>query len=627
MRYLINIQRDGDQYNGRIRSGNGGTPFNLTNVQLGADTKVEINGYPRTLGDIVENLVHHRIESIEADLDEGGQLAVGRHLYAETFGRMKAAGWALPVQAEGIEVRIVTEDEHIARLPWVLLASDGAFLSANGWSVALSSRDTYTDCVLPPSPKVLLVMPEPAGAPTRAEKHLEDIVRTLSSANSLHTPGRNLEVAHTWEQFLHLARNFAPHVIYYYGHGVGDFHASSLLFVTGEGQDAVEKPIVDFVNGLLSAPGLSPRLVYLNCCQGDTGGLLGAGRQLGGAVPAVISNCTAAHIGTAQRQGLTLLQSILLKATPPHTAVAEMRRDMAGMDLTFRDVRWMTPVLHCHYDAWRAEKPRPRNRIERDPDWRLKLNRREQFNAIFSPAVQMLSYHSPRTLAYVWYGQEGQGVELFNQRVKVELQRHCMRSRVLFREVKVQWPMAPHDFNGSMESMLTSALDVAALDEITGLLNAELAGTGHAEALLYIRPRPISPEAVSAQAVKRYLAWWNKRVVPLLAGCSSYALIGLPFIVRDVKEFDTSLSAEGVREWDFSHTGFSVLDEMGCLVRRDVVDYLLNYDIVDLPVEPRNRAIDSILAETRGEYELTLGKVTDIERLAWNYYEVEESHI
>lgn len=619
MRYLINIQRGGDQYQGRIRSGDGATTFNLTNLRLGSDTKIDINGYLRTLGYVVENLVHHRIESIEADLDEGGQLAVGQHLYAETFGRMKAAGWALPGQGEGIEVRVVTEDEHIARLPWVLLASDGAFLSTSGWSVALSSRDTYTDCVLPPSPKVLLVMPEPANAPTRAEKHLQDIVGTLSSANSLHTPGRNLAVAHTWEQFLHLARTFAPHVIYYYGHGDGDFHASSLLFVTGEGRDVVERPIIDFVNALLKEPGLSPRLVYLNCCKGDTGGLLGAGRQLGRAVPAVISNCTAAHIGTAQKQGLALLQSMLLKATPPHTAMAEMRRGLADMGLTLRDVRWMTPVLHCHYDGWRAEKPRPRNRIERDTDWRLKLNRHEQFNAVFSPAVQMLNYHSPRTLAYVWYGHEGQGVELFNQRVRVELQRHCERSRVLFREVKVEWPMAIHDFNSSMEFMLTSALGVVALDEITGLLNAELAGTGHGAALLYIRPRPLSPDKVSPLAVKKYLTWWNTRVVPHLVGCTSYAVIGLPFIVGNVKEFDTTLSAEGVREWDFSHTGFSVLSEMGYLVRRDVIEYLKNCGISDLPEEPRNRVIDSILAETRGEYELTLGKVTDIENLAWNY--------
>jgi hypothetical protein len=626
MRYLINIQRVGDQYHGRVRSGDGGPTFDLTDIQLGAASKVEINGYVRTLGEVVESLVYHRVESIEADLDEIGQLAVGQHLYAETFGRLKSAGRALPWQGGGTEVRIVTADEHIARLPWVLLASDGAFLSANGWSVALSSREKLMDCALPPSPKVLLVMPEPRNAPTKAKTHLEDIVQKLSSANSLHTPGRNLEVAHTWEQFLDLARSFAPHVIYYYGHGVGDFNSSSLLFVTGERRDAVEKPIIDFTNGLLNAPGLPPRLVYLNCCQGDTGGLLGAGRQLGGSVPAVISNCTAAHIGTAQRQGLTLLESIIMKATPPHVAVAEMRRDMAGLGLSFRDVRWMTPVLHCHYDTWRAELPRPQNRIERDPDWRLKLNRREQFDAVFSPAVLMLSHHSPRALAYIWYGQEGQGVGHFNQRVKVELQRYCTRTGVRFREVNIEWPSALPDFSSSMEFMLTSAFGVKALDEIAGQLNAELAGGEHREALLYIRPRPLSPIAVNTQVVKKYLAWWNARVVPLLTGSKSYALIGLPFIVENPGEFASSLSAGRVNDWDFSHTGFKVLDEMGCLVRRDLIEFLQNYDIVDLPVEPRNRAIDSILKETRGEYELTLGKVNDIERLAWNCYGAEESH-
>jgi hypothetical protein len=622
MRYLVNIQNAGNEYRGYIRSAESDMHFDLGNIRLGEDVPVEINGYIRTLGEITENLVYHRIENLETDFDEGGQLAVGRYLYAETFGKLNSPNHLKQRQDKDVEVRIITTDEHIARLPWVLLASGGVFLSTNGWSMALSSNDSYRDCVLPPSPKILLAMPEPSNALTKAEQHLEEIVRKLSTANSLYTLGGNLEVAYTWEQFEQLVQRFEPHVIYYYGHGIGDFYTSRLQFVTGERRETVEKPIIDVANCLLNMPNNPVRLVYLNCCQGDTGGLLGAGRQLGAFVPAVISNCTAAHIGTAQKQGLTLLQSILINAVTPHVAVAEMRRNLGNLNLSFSDVRWMTPVLHCHYDDWKAEKPRSRNRIDRDPDWQLKLNRVKQFSDVHSLTLQMLSHRSPHTLAYVWYGQEGQGVELFNQRVKVELQRYCRNANVHFREINVQWPLAISDFNSSMEYMLTKALGVVTLDEIASLINAEIAGMTNRESLLYIRPRPMHPEEVHPRMIKRYLAWWNAKLVPLLSRSKSYALIGLPFIVENSKEFENSLVTEGVDEWDFSHTGFRVLDEMGNLVRKDLIDYLLRYDIVDLPTQPRNLVIDNILEETNGKYELTMAKVRDIERLVWNHYEM-----
>jgi hypothetical protein len=81
----------------------------------------------------------------------------------------------------------------------------------------------------------------------------------------------------------------------------------------------------------------------------------------------------------------------------------------------------MTPVFHCHYDQWKANHPKPASRLERDPHWSLKLDRVRQFGQVFYQTSQMLQEHKPRSLAYIWYGQEGQGVDLFHKRLKFEL--------------------------------------------------------------------------------------------------------------------------------------------------------------------------------------------------------------
>ena len=100
-------------------------------------------------------------------------------------------------------------------------------------------------------------------------------------------------------------------------------------------------------------------LVYVNCCQGDAGGFLGVGMQLADFVPAVMTNRTVAMVSAAQAQALAFWENVLLKGIAPHKAVTRLYRGMEDLNLSAVDVRWMTPVLHCGYDTWRANPPEP----------------------------------------------------------------------------------------------------------------------------------------------------------------------------------------------------------------------------------------------------------------------------
>lgn len=103
--------------------------------------------------------------------DERGQLEIGRFLYQQLFASLDARKKRRLRDADEVALRVVTSEEHIARLPWVLLADEGIFLSTVGWSVAVSGKPESRNIELPPSPRILVIAPEPAGvAKTQGEQ-------------------------------------------------------------------------------------------------------------------------------------------------------------------------------------------------------------------------------------------------------------------------------------------------------------------------------------------------------------------------------------------------------------------------------------------------------------------------
>lgn len=619
MRLFVEIKNSGGGYRGSVYQDDRVPLYDLPAPALGPDEPLTLNGETRRLGEILRALLQGPSPELTAAFDERGQLEFGQFLYRQVFGPLDAATRER-LRQEKVEVRIVSDDEHVARLPWVLLAAEGVFLSATGstgWSVALGGGGALPDCELPPSPRILLVMPEPAGLPrVDSEQHLEELEDVLSTANYLHTAGRHLVVVKDWEGFKRAAKEFKPHVVYYYGHGTSDGRTSSLIFAEGEKARRAEKPVADFANCLRLEDGDGPSLAYVNCCLGDAGGWLGVGRQLGSFIPAVITNCLSAYSGAAQRQGLTLLRSLIVKGEPPHVAVANMRGNLADLNFSFRDMRWMTPVLHCHYGSWKAHPPRPPSPLERDPHWRFKLDRVRQFGQVFYQTKTMLSQRKPRSLAYIWYGKEGQGVELFHQRLKVELQEDLTDTHLY--EVLPAWPQEFYNFHRSMTDMLLEAFDVQSLQEIPDRIRTETRAVTGRQVLLYVRHEPVRPGMLlTPDLLHKYLEWWDANVAVLLED-QSFGLLGISFVVRKPSVFrSVLLEKKQLNAIRLGRTRVRLLDEMERLQKEDLIDFIETHNL-PLPEKFRDRVLDEIMDECNGEYDKILERLKNIEELIWN---------
>lgn len=611
LRYFVEIDEGGAQ--GRLHQGNPAYAHPLPHLQLHPQAEVQIKGKPYSLGVLMQALTGYHPEDLRVAYDERGQLELGQYLHQQVFGPLSSAE-RQRLQHGQVELQIVTRDEHVARLPWALLANDGVFLTTAGWSVTLAHRPEEPACELPPSPRMLVVAPQPVGEQeTKASSHLEKLEELLSDADPRHTWGSNLRKAATWEEFTRIVQEFRPEVVYYYGHGVGDRHTSRLMFATDKEHRRVDIPIADVAACLRQAPGGPPQIAYLNCCQGDAGGFLGAGWQLGNAIPAVVTNRTVAAIDAAQAQGLSFWRKVLIDGLTPHRAVTEMTTAFVEHGLTLKDTRWMTPVLHRHYAAWRAHPPQPQNLLDRSPHWRLKLDRVNQFSLVVYPTSSMLRERRPRTLAYVWYGEEGQGIDLFHQRLTVEL-RELMPDVFLY-EVQPAWPLEFSRPDRSFRDMLTEAFGVNALNDIPARIRAENRGAAGRQTLVHIRHLPMRSKLVTPDTFKTYLEWWDKNFAPLLQE-QVFALLGVSFVVTKPKNFLEIFTNKGVASLPLKHTEFQLLQEMEKLAKTDLLRFLNTHNI-PVPEQSINRVLDEILARTGGHYEMTLEALKDVADRAW----------
>jgi hypothetical protein len=614
-RYIVEIaSRDGG-YQGTIYQGNRMYARNLRDLQLGPDAEIVIKSQSYRLDALVDALIGYQANDLQTAYDERGQLEIGRHLYHQLFGDLNPAE-RQQLRERTLDVRIVTEDEHIARLPWVLLADGGVFLSATGWSVALALRVCDDLCELPPSPRMLVVAPQPVGVEaTRAERHLEALELLLSGTDPRHVRGQFLNVVTTWEAFVREVERFKPDIVYYYGHGIGDRHVSRLVFARQQGNQRYDVPMIDVAGLLRDMPGRPPRLIYLNCCLGDAGGLLGAGQAFGEAIPAVISNRTVAHIDAAQAQGMAFWRSVVIDGIAPHIAVAEMRRRIVSMGLSHSNERWMTPVLHCHYGTWTSNPPKAGNQTNGDPHWRLKLDRVRQFSQVFFLTSQMLWEQRPRSLAYVWYGQPGQGVDLFHQRLTVELQEKLPDTSLVER--LPEWPPVPSW--ESYKDMMLSAFEVATFDHIPGRIRELTHGVSDRQILVYVRHAPVrssqSSGVITPRVLKSYLEWWDEYFIKELGG-QVFAVLGVSFVVGKPTAFHRALNKRGVIDMPLDRTLLWVLDEMDRVTKKDLIQFLQTHN-VRVPLSHRDRVLDEVLETTQGNYDLTLEALKDLVARVW----------
>lgn len=617
--YFLTVERAGAAYQGRLHRGDPGKAVVLENLELGADTQVTIDGQAHRLGTLVDALTAFDTAFLKSHLDLRGQLALGAHLYRQSFGRIEPYVRSLPTEAD-VRLRILVDEaeEDVVRLPWVLLSRDGVFLCTTGWSVGLCHQACRgRDCELPPSPKMLVAIPEPQDMPpTGGEEHLDELENRLGAADPRLVRGENLHVARTWDEFRILVEEIRPAVVYYYGHGEGDRRSSHLLFEDA-GKKELEVPLADFALCLRRNGAEAPLLAYVNCCQGNAGGVLGAGWQLGTFIPAVLTNRTVAYIDAARKQATEFWDATLLRGVAPHAAVSGLYGQLGDMGLSLRDVRWMTPVFHGSYDTWRSNPSRTSRQAIADPHWEVRLDREEQFSLLAHQTRTMMRQRRPVCRAYVWYGHEGQGVDAFHERVRCDL-RDDLEDTTLHR-IDPLWPDELGDPHRSFTDMVTRAFEVSALDALPGRIRTLKRGETRRRILVFVRHASFRSGALISPAILRaYLEWWHHNVTPRLRDAGGFALIGLSFVAKDPGKLRQAVQQE--ISGSEVQSIVRILDELQPITRDHLEDFLAAYEI-SLPARRRDRELERILAETHGGYELTVEALKELQNRAWHFAE------
>ncbi|VFM98667.1 MAG: hypothetical protein BECKG1743D_GA0114223_102872 [Candidatus Kentron sp. G] len=602
----------------------------LEALRLGEAAEVAIGGKGHALGALVRRLL--AFEEGERVLDDRGQLEIGRYLYAETIARLPWGELRKLRETRAVILHIGSPDEHITRLPWVLLARGQELLCNCGWSVLLSGRpfaeaddngeyrlQPPPEMVeLPPSPRLLVIAPQPKDAPpTEASAHLDRLQALLREGDRRLIWGQNLRRADGWEEFVTVLPAFAPHLVYFYGHGAGSEQRADLLFQDNEGR-RLDVPMVDFaqcINGLESPP----RLVYVNCCQGDAAGLLGAGRQIN--APAVLTNRTVAAIPAAisitQTQAMAVWESIILKGEAPHTALQQVYLRTAELKLSRADVRWMTPVLYGDYREWRANPAPPAKRYVKDPDWHLKVDRIGQFATVSHLAREMLRNQRPRCLFFIWYGKAGEGIELFHERLEKDLEGD-LPDRAELYTVRPAWPEALTDPEIAFREVVTEAFDVADVTQVPGRIRERTQGESGRRTLTYVSHLPMETGryesremlegTINPTTLGDYFDWCD-RVYEEQLETGQHVLVGISFLVKDPPRFRAWIERE-LERLELRNSVVKPLDEMERLAEGDLRDFMDLHNI-PIPAERRNRIIKAILAKTKGHYELTIAQLED----------------
>ena len=611
LRYSVSIT---DAYLQVYRCGEERAIVSGASPKLSPRDAIILKGCEVPLDDLSQALICSNQDWINAYLDERGQVEVGHYLYQQIFG--KVSPYELAEDGTGVEVRIITKDENIARLPWVLLAHEGVFLSTMGWSVSLSADIQTADYELPPRPKILAVVPQPKKLEaTGAEEHLQDIRELLTAADLVYGDDSCFRIVSDLPSFYEELAALQPDILYYYGHGIGDQHATRLLFADQKGR-TVETPLPDLAAAFHSLPEHErPKLAYINCCQGDSGGLLGAGRQLLKHIPAVVTNRTTAFMNAARPQALAFWESLLLKGEAPHTALSATRSCLGSLGLTTADIRWMTPVLHCRYERWRANPPIAPDRSERDPNWRLKVDRINQFSRVFYQAHQMLMERKPRGLAYLWYGTPEQGLEIFHRRLSVELQEKLIDTAVY--DVTPEWPDDLHNPDRSFSDMFCQAFDIESLDHIPARIRTFSRGISGRKVLVYLCHRPVTSRYIfDPKNIRLYLNWWNCTFLPLLPE-NAHALLGVSYHAKKPASFYNFLVKKAkLDELSMSNGVVELLDELERVTRRDLMDFIRTHNIV-VPADFRDKALDEILAHSNGSYVRVIDELEHLESRIW----------
>ncbi|ETR67533.1 MAG: hypothetical protein OMM_05086 [Candidatus Magnetoglobus multicellularis str. Araruama] len=257
-------------------------------------------------------------------------------------------------------------------------------------------------------------------------------------------------------------------------------------------------------------------------------------------------------------------------------------------------------------------KPIKNRTLTHDPHWRYKLDRMAQFSQVKFMTEEMLMKQSPKVLCFLWYGEQGQGIDHFHHRLRVEFRDQLFKTELI--EIAPSWPTNFENLPESCEKMFNDAFETHSLYQIPSRIR-EL-GSGN-QSLVYIRHMPLtSTKVVTLDILKRYIEWLDHYFLPCLEKDRFFALVGISYVVNNPSKFYRLVEKRKISTMHHKNTVFRILEEMKKLDKQDLYDFLQTHNI-KLPYDSKERVLDEIISKTDGHYEQTLYELENMVNRAW----------
>ncbi len=246
-----------------------------------------------------------------------------------------------------------------------------------------------------------------------------------------------------------------------------------------------------------------------------------------------------------------------------------------------------------------------------DPHWHLKIDRVKQYNSVIAQTRLMMREQKPKSLAFVWYGQEGQGIEIFHKRLLVELREDLTNAFVY--QVRPRWPEHLENYHDAFSDVLTEAFGVNSPEDIPARIRSESHGK---LTLVYVRHEPVrSTQLINPDSLKEYVRWWDAEFVPLLEK-KQFAILTVSFLVKNPPAFAEYVEDEAIEELELRRTVFWLLDEMEKVAKKDLLLFLRTHNI-DIPRDRKDKVLQKILNKTGGRYEQTIAELQQLRQEVW----------
>ncbi len=247
-----------------------------------------------------------------------------------------------------------------------------------------------------------------------------------------------------------------------------------------------------------------------------------------------------------------------------------------------------------------------------DPHWHLKIDRVKQYNSVIAQTRLMMREQKPKSLTFVWYGQEGQGVEIFHKRLLVELREDLTNAFV--KQVRPRWPEHLANYHDAFGDVLSEAFGTKNLEDIPARIRSESHGK---LTLLYVRHEPVrSTQLINPESLKEYVRWWDAEFAPLLEK-KQFAILTVSFLVNNPPLFAEYVEDEAIEELELKKTVFWLLDQMEEVAKRDLLLFLRTHNI-DIPRDRKDKVLQKILNRTGGRYEQTIEELKKLRKEVWS---------